>query len=88
VAEREGNLYCDGVVTLGEVRGKPRIGSPLKISSGSPANLRIEVYGPGHVRARFNIHLGYESRAGHIRSMLPFDFPPPVSELKNRLYQK
>lgn len=80
VAERDGSLYFDGVATIGHVGLERSYGCPYGIGSGGSRHLRIDVFGPGHLRVRDSA-IGYETRGGSIWPVIAVDAQPPIRDL-------
>jgi len=80
VAERDGSLWCDGVMNVGGMGYEKWPGYPGVINVGRAPRLHLEVLGPGHLRVDESFE-GYESRAGRIRAVSAYYGPGPVKEL-------
>lgn len=85
VAEREGMLWCDGLINVGGLGARPGSGFPGVIGVGRPPRLRLDVFGPGHLRVHETCFGGYEFRAGHLRALSVFSGPTPVKQLLDGL---
>jgi len=85
VAERDGSLWCDGVINVGGMGYATVAGQPGVIGVGRSPGLHLEVFGPGHLRGRETIFGAYEIRAGRIRALSPYDAPEPTVDLLNGL---
>lgn len=85
VAERDGSLWCDGVMNVGGMGYETMPGHPGVISVGRSPGLHLEVFGPGHLRGSETILGAYEIRAGRIRALSAYDGPEPVRNLLNSL---
>lgn len=85
VAERDGTLYCTGVIATGSHGFATPPGYPGIIGVGRPFGLRFEVFGPGHLRASETCYGGYEMRAGCIRPLSHYSDPEPIPTLLSTL---
>jgi hypothetical protein len=80
VTERQTGLQCEGVVCLGGLAYSIVPGQPAMFAGSRTAEMLIDVFGPGHFRAR-ELWPGYEYRAGRVRALTGFDAPPPAAML-------
>jgi hypothetical protein len=85
VAERDGLLWCDGVMNVGGMGYETVPGHPGVIAVGRSPGLHLEVFGPGHLRGSETIFGAYEIRGGRIRALSAYKGPEPVRSLLNSL---
>ncbi len=84
VTERDGRLWCDGLLNVGPrgydmLPGRPEFGSV-----GVPPSIRIEVREPGHVLAGIGAVV-YEIRAGKVRLIGSYLAVPSVKTFREQL---
>jgi hypothetical protein len=80
VTEKQNELYCEGVVCVGGLAHSIVPGSPGVYAEARTAEMLVEVYGPGHIRAT-EVYPGYEYRAGRVRALTGFVAPPEAGTL-------
>lgn len=85
VAERDGTLWCDGVMNVGGMGYETIAGYPGVIGVGRSPGLHLEVFGPGQLRGSETMFGAYEIRGGHIRALSAYYSPEPVRNLINTL---
>jgi hypothetical protein len=73
IAERNGQLFCEGVGTIGGMGYGTVLGLPGVVGVGSNPSLRIEVFGPSHVRVGEMMAPSYEIQAGKVRQLVSYD---------------
>lgn len=78
IAERDGSLVCEGIVNIGSIYatypGRPGV------YAGSPPRLRIDVFGPAHIRVGES-GPSFELRAGKVRSLCPYEIREATDHL-------
>jgi hypothetical protein len=87
VAERGGNLWCDGAINVGGVGHAIVPGDP-SVGAGLAPELRVEVFGPGHLRAGESLVPAYELRAGCIRTASSYNASPGADRLRNAVLER
>lgn len=80
VEEKDGGLWCNGVMCIGPIGYEEQPGSPAITRAGFPPSLRIELKGPGHLSVAA-VGVGYELRAGHLRARTMFFGIQPLERL-------
>lgn len=86
VAQRDEQLWCDGVLNVGPMGYDTAPGRPEFFSGGSRPSIRIAVRGPGHMIARSGV-MAYELRAGKIRYLSNYWAVPGVETFREEVAQ-
>lgn len=81
VVERDGSLWCEGIINTSGMGFEYMPGHPGVIGVGRSPALYLEVFGPGHLRGSETIFGSYEIRAGRIRALSAYNSPEPVVNL-------
>jgi hypothetical protein len=80
VDERDGRLFCDGIVAVDDGGADSPVGDPGTAASAGCRGLMVRVEGPGELRVSEGMADTYELRGGRIRRVQPFHLARMVDD--------
>jgi hypothetical protein len=88
VAERDGAIFCEGVLDVDSMGFGTILGMPGVVGTGLSPTFQVEVFGPGHVRAGEWGCPSYEIRAGRVRPLSSYYVRPATQWLTDAIQTK